>query len=117
MIPFEVTNWDQIPAMSRNGESGIATSRTKQCENIRVRLVEYSPGYKADHWCSIGHIVYCVEGEFISHLKDGTQHLITKGMSYQATDDPDNPHRSTTEIGCKLFIVDGAFLAGNRLEK
>jgi len=110
MIPFEATDWITIPPVMRNGEKGVVTSRTKQYDNFRVRLVEYSPGYKADHWCSIGHIVYCIDGEFTSLLKDGTEHVISKGMSYQTSDDPHNPHRSVSENGCTLFIVDGSFL-------
>jgi len=109
-IPFEVTNWQDLETREYKGESGIATWRIIQYEMLRVRVVEYSPGYKANHWCSKGHIVYCLEGEFTSHLKDGRQFVIKKGMSYQATDDQDNPHLSTSESGCKLWIVDGEFL-------
>ncbi len=110
-IPFEVTDWQTMETREHKGETGIATWRTIQHEKVRVRVVEYAPGYKANHWCSKGHIVYCLEGEFISHLKDGRVFVIKKGMSYQATDDPDNPHLSTTESGCKLWIIDGEFLS------
>ena len=110
MIPFQTTNWENIPSTEHKGETGIAVWRTLQYDKIRVRLIEYSPGYKADHWCSVGHIIFCVEGEFISHLKDGSDHLLTKGMSYQTTDDKENPHLSTSKTGCKLFVVDGEFL-------
>ena len=110
MIPFESTDWLHIPAEEHNGETGIATWRTVQYDKLRVRMVEYSPNYRADHWCEKGHVVYCVKGEFMSHMKDGSTHLLTKGMSYQTTDNKENPHLSTSKIGCTLFIVDGDFL-------
>ena len=109
-IPFETTDWTNLAATEHKGETGTALWRTMHYDKIRIRLVEYSAGYKADHWCSEGHIIYCVEGEFISHLKDGSEYLLKKGMSYQTTDDTENPHLSTSEKGCKLFIVDGDFL-------
>ena len=110
MIPFETSDWSSVPANEHKGETGVALWRTRQYGKIRVRLVDYSPGYKADHWCSKGHIIYCAEGEFTAHLKDGNTYLLKKGMSYQTTDDIENPHMSTSETGCKLFIVDGDFL-------
>ncbi len=110
MISFEITDWEQLAATEYKGETGSALWRTKQYENIRVRLVEYSANYKADHWCSKGHVVFCVEGEFVTHLKDGSEFLLKKGMSYQTSDTILNPHFSTCAHGCKLFIVDGDFL-------
>lgn len=110
MIPFEVTDWDKIPAKEHKGETGIATWRTMQYQGLRVRSITYSQGYVADHWCDKGHIVFCVDGEFTSHMKDGSLYILSKGMSYQTTDDKKNPHLSTSKTGCKLFIVDGDFL-------
>jgi hypothetical protein len=37
---------------------------------IRVRKVEYSAGYKADHWCKKGHIILCTEGEMETELDE-----------------------------------------------
>jgi hypothetical protein len=110
MIPFELTDWQHIPSTEHKGETGIAMWKTIQYEGIRVRLIEYSANYIADHWCDKGHIIFCVEGEFTSHLKDGSKHIMKKGMSYQVTDNKENPHMSTSETGCKLFVVDGGFL-------
>ncbi len=73
----------KIAPTEHKGETGIATWRTIQYDNLRVRMVEYSSDYKADHWCSKGHVVFCVKGEFMSHMKDGSTYLLTKGMSYQ----------------------------------
>ena len=110
MIPFEITDWEQLSGTEYKGEIGTAIWRTKLYKGLRVRLIDYSPGYKADHWCSKGHVVFCVEGEFISHLKDGSEYLVKKGMSYQTSDDASNPHLSVSLEGCRLFIVDGDFL-------
>ena len=110
MIPFQLTDWESLEATEHKGETGTSFWRTKQYENLRVRLVEYSAGYKADHWCSKGHVVFCVEGEFVTHKKDGSEFLLKKGMSYQTSDDTVNPHFSTCQNGCKIFIVDGDFL-------
>ncbi|RPH33433.1 MAG: hypothetical protein EHM93_04825 [Bacteroidales bacterium] len=107
--PFQTTDWNKVPATKHKGETGVAYWRTQQFGNIRVRMVEYSAGYVADHWCQKGHIIYCIEGEMVSELQDGSKHLMTKGMSYIVSDDLSS-HRSTTVNGVKLFIIDGEFL-------
>lgn len=104
-IPFEITDWLQVVASEHKGETGTAYWHTRQLGSIRVRLVEYSPGYLADHWCSKGHILFCIEGELITELKDGRKFTLTPGMSYQVADNME-PHRSFTRTGAKLFIVD-----------
>lgn len=104
-IPFGVTDWTQIPPVTQAGEMGTVTRRTCQFDQIRVRMVEYSPGYRADHWCEKGHILLCLEGELHTELADGRQFTLTAGMSYQVADNAE-PHRSYTSTGVKLFIVD-----------
>jgi quercetin dioxygenase-like cupin family protein len=104
-IPFEATDWSNIKSERHNGESGYADWKVKQYSDIRVRVVEYSPGYKADHWCAKGHILYCIEGSMTTELKDGRIIELKKGMSYQVEDE-NYPHSSHTEEGAKLFIVD-----------
>jgi quercetin dioxygenase-like cupin family protein len=104
-IPFGITDWEKIERVEHKGETGTSFWRTQQFDSIRVRIVEYSPGYVADHWCSKGHILFCLEGELKTETKDGRKHLLKPGMSYQVADD-DLPHRSSTEVGAKLFIVD-----------
>lgn len=110
IIPFSTVNWDLIPKTEHKGEIGVAYWQIIQLNGLRIRIVEYSAGYLADHWCTKGHIIYCIEGEMVSELKDGTKNLLKKGMSYHVTDDEINPHRSLTTHGCKLFIIDGNFL-------
>ena len=104
-IPFGITNWSEIASTEHKGESGFALWRTQQFGPIRVRMVEYSPGYLADHWCKKGHILLCIEGELRTELADGRKFLLTPGTSYQVADDAE-PHRSWTKSGAKLFIVD-----------
>ena len=104
-IPFGTTNWSQIAPTEHKGETGLATWRTQQFDDIRVRMVEYSPGYKADHWCKKGHILLCIEGELRTELADGRRFVLTPGVSYQVADEAE-AHRSSTQTGAKLFIVD-----------
>ena len=104
-VPFCFTDWSQITPTQHSGETGLALWRTLETGNIRVRMVEYSPGYMADHWCERGHVLLVLEGELITELKDGRQFKLTAGTSYQVADDV-APHRSHTETGAKLFIVD-----------
>ena len=104
-IPFGITDWSQIEATEHKGETGTASWRTLQLGGIRIRMVEYSPGYLADHWCSKGHILLCLKGELNTELQDGRVMLLKPGMSYQVADDTE-PHRSRTDVGATLFIVD-----------
>jgi hypothetical protein len=104
-IPFGTTEWSSIESTEHSGETGIAYWRTRHFGGIRVRLVEYSPGYSADHWCSKGHILFCIEGELRTRLKDGREFLLKAGTSYQVGDDAE-PHRSSTITGAKLFVID-----------
>ena len=104
-IPFGTTDWSNVDATEHKGEVGIAVWRTKTFSDIRVRMVEYSPGYQSDHWCVKGHILLCVEGELHTVLEDGRTFTLRPGMSYQVADHAE-PHRSHTSIGARLFIVD-----------
>ena len=104
-IPFGTTDWSAVPVTEHPGETGSATWRTREFNGIRVRMVEYSPGYLADHWCEKGHILLCLEGELDTELADGRTVTLGPGMSYQVADGAE-AHRSRTRGGAKLFIVD-----------
>lgn len=108
-IPFQLTDWTNIPAVEHKGETGVATWKTQQFGGLRIRMIEYSANYKADHWCEKGHIIFCVEGEMDTELSDGSIHTLKKGMTYQVSDDLSS-HRTTSKDGVKLFVVDGDFL-------
>lgn len=104
-IPFHVTDWSQIEPSEHAGVSGMAIWRTRHLGDVRVRMVEYSAGYVADHWCSKGHILFCLDGELETELEDGRRFTLAAGMSYQVADGAE-PHRSSTVSGARLFIVD-----------
>jgi len=104
-VPFCTIDWSTVAPTEHPGITGKALWRTFEMGNIRVRLVEYTPGYLADHWCNRGHVLLVLEGELVTELSDGRKFVLTPGTSYQVADDA-NPHRSSTEGGAKLFIVD-----------
>jgi quercetin dioxygenase-like cupin family protein len=104
-IPFGTTEWSTIVPTEHPGENGTAHWRTRKFGEMRVRMVEYSAGYLADHWCSKGHILLCLEGELHTELEDGRTFVLRPGMSYQVADNAE-PHRSSTAVGARLFIVD-----------
>jgi len=109
-IPFQTIDWSTVTVTEHKGETGIAYWRTIQFGNLRVRLVTYSQNYIADHWCEKGHIVYCIEGEFVSELKTGEKFVLKKGESYIVSDQLSS-HRSVSKEGVTLLIIDGAFLS------
>lgn len=104
-VPFGVTDWSAVPRTEHPGETGTAWWRTRELGNIRVRMVEYSAGYLADHWCPRGHVLLVLEGELVTELQDGSSHVLKAGQSYQVADEV-APHRSRTATGARLFIVD-----------
>jgi quercetin dioxygenase-like cupin family protein len=105
-LPFTVTDWSRVAATEHPGERGKAIWRTLSVGDLRVRMVEYSAGYVADHWCERGHVLLVLEGELETELKDGRRFRLTPGMSYQVSDHGDAAHRSSTTTGAKLFVVD-----------
>ena len=106
LFPFQTQDWSAVERTEHKGETGVAYWQTLYVNAIRVRKVEYSPGYKADHWCSKGHIIYCVDGELMIKLKDGTQIELSEGQSIQLLGDDANPHITISDGGCKLLVVD-----------
>jgi len=109
-INFNTIDWDSITKTEHKGETGTSFWKTLEFAGLRIRIVEYSAGYLANHWCSKGHIVHCLTGEFDSELADGSIHTLSQGMSYIVSDNMSS-HRSYSKQGVKLLIVDGDFLA------
>lgn len=112
-ILFNSIDWSNVEKTEHKGETGVAHWQTLQFDTIRMRIVEYSKNYLADHWCQKGHIVHCLEGEFISELETGETITLKKGMSYIVSDDLSS-HRSVTNDGAKLLIIDGNFLKSGK---
>ncbi len=106
---FQTIDWNSIQPTEHKGESGKAFWKTIQLDDLRIRIVEYSEGYLADHWCKKGHIVHCLDGEFTSELDNGEKFLLSKGMTYVVSDELSS-HRSFSEKGVRLLIIDGEFL-------
>jgi len=104
-IPFQTIDWARVATTRHPGEDGFATWRTVEAGNVRVRLVEYSPGYLADHWCERGHVIHVLDGELVTELRDGRRFVIAAGQTYVVADG-DGAHRSRTAPGARLFIVD-----------
>ncbi|TWO70761.1 hypothetical protein FN976_14540 [Caenimonas sedimenti] len=104
-FPFATTDWSTVPRETKSAEAGAVQWRTQQFGDIRVRMVDYSPGYVSDHWCEKGHVLFCLAGELHTELADGRTFTLTPGMSYQVADHAE-PHRSTAPRGATLFIVD-----------
>lgn len=104
-IPFQTIDWSTVERTEHKGETGMAYWRTRHLGDLRIRMVEYSPGYRADHWCVKGHILLCLEGELHTELADGRKFVLTPGMTYQVADNAE-PHRSFTPTGAELFVVD-----------
>ena len=104
-IPFETVDWSTVEPTEHPGETGVAHWRTQTFGAIRVRMVEYSAGYLADHWCLKGHVLLVLDGVLDTELADGRTVRLTAGMSYQVADDAMG-HRSRSEHGARLFIVD-----------
>jgi hypothetical protein len=109
-IPFHTIDWVTIPKEEHKGEQGTSFWQVVQYSGLRVRMVEYTPGYLADHWCKKGHIVHCLSGELVSELQNGEEFTLSAGMTYVVSDDLSS-HRSKTMNGVKLMIIDGDFLA------
>ena len=107
-IPYQAIDWALVPRTEHKGETGTSFWRTFQLPGLRIRVVEYSKGYLADHWCQKGHIVHCLDGEFVNEQENGDRTLMTDGMTYVVSDEASSP-RSRAEHGATLLIIDGDF--------
>lgn len=110
-IPFQIIDWSKIPKINHPGTTGTAHWQTIQFNGLRLRLIEYSAGYFADHWCQKGHVVHCLEGDLVSELESGEEFSLRCGMTYIVSDNLSS-HRSISQNGVKLLIIDGDFLSG-----
>jgi len=104
--PFIAMEWEKVPAEEHKGETGTSFWRVRESGNARVRMVDYSAGYKADHWCGRGHVLLVLEGEIVVELKDGRAFTLGRGMGFQVGDDEANPHLVRTSVAARVFLVD-----------
>ncbi|MBN1633745.1 MAG: DHCW motif cupin fold protein [Ignavibacteria bacterium] len=108
-IPFRRIDWTTVPKTEHRGDTGTSFWQTLEYSGLRIRIVEYTKDYVADHWCQKGHIVHCLEGEFTSESQEGKEITMNKGMTYVVSDNLSS-HRSVSENGAVLLIIDGDFL-------
>jgi len=104
-LPFGTVDWNAVEPTLHAGDPGEARWRTRHFGDVRVRMVEYTAGYVANHWCDKGHFLLCLDGEIETELADGRRFKLTAGMSYHVADGAE-AHRSSTSSGAKLYIVD-----------
>lgn len=105
-VPFALVNWNEVASSEHPGKNGKATWRTFEEGNVRVRMVDYTPGFILDHWCGRGHVLLVLQGELVIELMDGRKFTLHSGTSFQVEDNETNPHRLRTEVGARVFIVD-----------
>ena len=104
-FPFQTLDWSSIAAEEHHGTTGKARWKIFKMGDIRIRMVEYSANYFADHWCKKGHVIYCIAGEMITKLEYCREFTLSAGMTYHVGDNTD-AHCSRSTNGCTLFIVD-----------
>jgi hypothetical protein len=106
-FPETIIDWSQVPISESIAASGSASTRTCQAGETQLRIVEYSSGYLADHWCTKGHLIYVISGAItIEHQNERKPFKLSVGMSWQVADDAHPPHRVRSEFGACVFIVD-----------
>ncbi len=104
-IPFSIVDWVLEETTEVAGETGYAEQRLVELGNLRLRQVVYAAGYRADHWCERGHVLYVLSGQMIVELKNGRHFPVHEGSSFQVADGAP-AHLVCTANGCTVFIVD-----------
>jgi hypothetical protein len=104
-VPYTSIDWSRLQPAEQPGQTGSVTSRGVEAGNLRVRLLDFGPGYMADHWCERGHVAYVIDGEVVNELSDGTTSVLSAGMSFAVADGKPS-HRTFTRTGARVFIVD-----------
>jgi hypothetical protein len=105
-LPCGKIDWSEIPATTHAGETGSATERARVFGDIRLRVIEYSPGYLADHWCDKGHILLITAGALAIEHRDGSRYDLAAGGTWHVADHGAPAHRVVCDRGATVFIVD-----------
>ncbi len=105
-IPFQQTHWNSIPKVEHIGETGTSFWKVKEIANFRMRIVEYSRNFKADHWCKKGHLLYVLKGVIEIEMKNGETYQLGEADSFVVGDDRQNPHIISSDFGAKVLIID-----------
>jgi quercetin dioxygenase-like cupin family protein len=106
-MPETTIDWSLIAETEIQGASGFSNTRAHQSGEVQQRIVEYAPGYLADHWCAKGHVIYVIAGALtIEHENEEPACALSAGMSWQVADGEGPAHRVRSENGATVFIVD-----------
>jgi hypothetical protein len=103
---FYSIDWDMFKTKKYKGESGSSYWRTVEMDGFRLRMVDYSPGFRSDHFCCKGHIILVEEGMLSLKMNSGGIVNIEKGMSLLIGDSIRDSHQAFTNEGARVFIVD-----------
>jgi hypothetical protein len=98
--------WSALPPEEHPGDSGTSFWRILEMGQVRTRVVDYSAGFRADHWCERGHVMILLEGSLTLALADGRRFELGRGEGFLLPDDESNPHAASSESGARVFIVD-----------
>ncbi len=104
-VPFTVIEWERVPVTEVPGKSGTAQMRTVIDDTLCVRMVDFTPGYTADHWCAKGHIAFVIAGSLKVVVADGRSFDLGAGSSFHVGDQAGR-HRVSSDTGAKVYIVD-----------
>lgn len=104
-VPFQAVAWDTLPATSHPGEHGTATFREVQAGPYRLRHVTYSPDYRSDHYCDLGHAAFVIRGEIEIQLRGGEPVRLAAGSSFVVGTGAE-PHLVLSADGAELFVLD-----------
>jgi len=105
-MPFTTVDWTAMNATEHPGQTGTSLWRSFERDGLRTRLVEYLPGYTADHWCDRGRVLHVLSGQLKIKLRDGRSFHLGQGSGFCVSDHGDSAHLVTTSTGCRVFIVD-----------
>ena len=105
-VSYSLIDWQNVESTEVKGITGHAFWKTKKFNDLRIRIIEKSPGYRADHYCKKGHVIYVIDGEMVIDFENGEKFSVSAGQTVFLGDDPEFGHSTFTENGIKYFIID-----------
>lgn len=99
-IDFAALDWMEW------ADVGTGRAKTALVPGTRIRLVQFSPGFRQTTWCDRDHVGYVLEGEMLTEFEDGRTIAFRKGDGIVIL--AGRKHRSTN-VGdgpVTLFVVE-----------